>query len=51
MKDSKGCDFIMPKATYFKVTEANGIKIALFLACENQTKRRGKRKGKRVFNC
>lgn len=50
MKDIKGCDFIMLKAVYFKMTKANSIKIALFLACENQTKRHGKGKSEHVFN-
>lgn len=40
----------MPKAVYFKVTEANRIKIALLLAHENQIKRHEKRKSKYVFN-
>lgn len=47
MKNVEGCDF-MPEAIYFEVTEANSIKIALFLACENQTKSHGKGKSKRV---
>lgn len=46
MKDVKGYDFIMPKPIYFEVTEENSIKIALFLVCENQTKRHGKGKHK-----
>ena len=50
MKDIKGCDFIMPKAVEFEVTEANSIKTALFLACENQTRRHGKGKSKHVHN-
>lgn len=33
----------MPKAVYFKVTEANRIKIALLLAYENQIKRHEKK--------
>lgn len=50
MKNNEGCDFIMPKAIYFEVTETRSIKIALFLARENQTKRHGKGKSKHVFN-
>lgn len=30
MKDVKGCDFIMPEAVCFKVTEANSIKMLFY---------------------
>lgn len=40
MKDGKGCDFTVPKATHFKVTKANYIRSALFLACDKQRERK-----------
>lgn len=49
MKDAKGCNFIMPEAVCFKVTEANSIKM-LFSGIWKPDQEAQKGKSKHVFN-